>query len=85
MEFAMGVTINKDILMGKWKQLKGQVRQQWGKLTDDQVERVGGRYEELVGMIQERYGYTRDQAQQQVDDFLKRFEKSDTKERPRAV
>ncbi len=81
----MGVTMNKDILMGKWKQLKGKVRQQWGKLTDDQVERIAGRYEELVGVIQERYGYTRDQAEQQVNSFLERFEKTDTKNTPRAA
>jgi len=85
MEFAMGVTMNKDILMGKWKQLKGKVRQQWGKLTDDQVERIAGRYEELVGVIQERYGYTRDQAEQQVNSFLERFEKTDTKNTARAA
>jgi uncharacterized protein YjbJ (UPF0337 family) len=85
MEFAMGVTMNKDILMGKWKQLKGKVRQQWGKLTDDQVERIAGRYEELVGVIQERYGYTRDQAEQQVNSFLERLDKTDTKNTPRAA
>ena len=81
----MGVTINRDVLMGKWKQLKGKVRQQWGKLTDDQLDRISGRYEELVGLIQERYGYSREEAGRQVDTFIQRFNEVGKKEPPRAA
>lgn len=69
----MNVTMNKDILAGKWKQIRGRVKQQWGKLTDDQLDRISGRYDELTGLIQERYGIAREQAQQQVDAFLQKI------------
>jgi uncharacterized protein YjbJ (UPF0337 family) len=69
----MNVTFNKDILVGKWKQLRGQVKQQWGKLTDDQLDRISGRYEELTGLIQERYGYARDKAEMEVNAFLQKI------------
>jgi len=62
--------MNEDILKGKWKQLKGKAQQQWGKLTDDDLDRVQGRREELVGIVQERYGYERSRAEREVSDFL---------------
>jgi len=68
----MEMPMNKDILQGKWKQLKGQVKQQWGMLTDDQLDRISGRYEELTGLIQERYGHTREKAKQEIDAFLQK-------------
>jgi uncharacterized protein YjbJ (UPF0337 family) len=72
--------MNKDILQGKWKQIRGQVKQQWGMLTDDQLDRISGRYEELAGLIQERYGYSKEQARQEVDTFINRLnEKSPTR------
>jgi uncharacterized protein YjbJ (UPF0337 family) len=52
-----------------WKQFKGQARQQWGKLTDDELDQVEGRREELVGCIQEKYGIERDEAERQVRDW----------------
>ena len=61
--------MNKDILEGKWKQLKGVVRTQWGKLTDDDVDIVAGNYEQLVGKIQERYGVNKEEARKMVDDW----------------
>ena len=61
--------MNKDILEGKWKQLKGAVRSQWGKLTDDDVDIVAGNYEQLVGKIQERYGVDKEEARKMVDDW----------------
>jgi uncharacterized protein YjbJ (UPF0337 family) len=64
--------MNTDVLKGKWNQLKGNVRKQWGKLTDDDVDKVQGDAEILLGRIQERYGRTRDQAQREVDDWLAR-------------
>lgn len=60
---------NKDILDGKWKQMKGQVKQKWGKLTDDELDRIDGRAEELTGLLQERYGLAREEARKQLKDM----------------
>ncbi len=62
--------MNEDILKGKWKQFKGEVKKQWADLTDDDLERVEGEYDQLVGRIQERYGYSREQAEREVNDFF---------------
>ncbi len=62
--------MNQDILQGKWKQLKGRVRQQWADLTDDDLAHVEGSYEELVGVVQEKYGRTRAEAEAEVNEFL---------------
>lgn len=61
---------NRDILMGKWKQLRGSVREQWGKLTDSQIDQIGGNYDRLVGLLQENYGYTRQKAMEEADRWL---------------
>ena len=61
--------MNWDRVEGNWKQFKGKARQKWGDLTDDELERVGGRKDEMVGLIQEKYGITREEAQRQVDDW----------------
>ena len=60
--------MNSDILKGKWKQLKGDMKQMWGKFTDDDVERINGNFDVLVGKIQERYGYSREQAEKEAHD-----------------
>jgi len=65
--------MNKDIIAGNWKQLKGKVRQQWGKLTDDDFDVIAGRSTELAGRIQERYGISRDEAEKQVKDWQSRL------------
>ncbi len=54
--------MNNDVLKGKWMQMKGEVRRQWGKLTDDDVTQIEGSSEKLIGKLQERYGYAQDQA-----------------------
>ena len=59
-----------DILMGKWKQLRGRVREQWGKLTDSQIDQINGDYDRLVGTLQENYGYTREKAMQEADRWI---------------
>jgi len=59
--------MNRDTLKGQWTQLKGQVRKQWGKLTDDEVDQIQGDAEILMGKLQERYGYSREQAQREID------------------
>jgi uncharacterized protein YjbJ (UPF0337 family) len=63
--------MNTDIIKGKWKQLNGRIRQQWGKLTDDDLTVLEGSRDYLAGKVQERYGVTRDIAEQQVKDFEK--------------
>ena len=64
--------MNTDIIQGKWHQLKGTVKEQWGKLTDDELDQVDGNAEKLVGLVQERYGYAKNRAQQEVDSFFER-------------
>ena len=64
--------MNEDILKGQWTQLKGRVREQWGKLTDDDLDRIQGKSEQLIGKIQERYGVAREEARRQVDEFARR-------------
>jgi uncharacterized protein YjbJ (UPF0337 family) len=61
--------MNSDTLKGQWTQLKGSVREQWGKLTHDDVDQIKGQAEQLVGKIQERYGIGRDEAHRQVDSW----------------
>ncbi|MEW4529369.1 MAG: CsbD family protein [Maioricimonas sp. JB045] len=61
--------MNWDQIQGKWKQAKGQAQQKWGKLTDDDLDVVDGKREELVGKVQERYGIAKAEAEQQVNDF----------------
>ncbi len=62
--------MNKDTLEGKWTQVKGYIRKQWGKLTDDDVDQIQGNAEILAGKLQERYGRTKEQAQEEVKRFL---------------
>jgi uncharacterized protein YjbJ (UPF0337 family) len=66
--------MNQDILEGKWNQMRGEVRTWWGKLTDDDLNRVKGNLEKLSGALQERYGYSKQEAQSEIDKFLKRLE-----------
>ncbi len=59
--------MNSDQMSGKWKQMKGAARQQWGKLTDDDLEVINGQRDSLVGKLQERYGIAKEEAQKQAD------------------
>ena len=63
--------MNKNIIEGNWKQLKGKVKENWGKLTDDELDQVEGRYDVLAGKLQEKYGYSQDEAHTQINNFLK--------------
>lgn len=65
--------MNWDIVEGNWKQIRGRVRQQWGKLTDDDLDVIAGKRDELVGRVQERYGVARDEADKQVNDWFGRM------------
>ncbi|WP_417451103.1 CsbD family protein [Kordiimonas sp.] len=64
--------MNKDILKGKWKQLKGDAQKQWGKLTDDEIDQIEGDATKLAGLIQERYGKTREAAEKEVEEWQNR-------------
>ena len=62
--------MNRHVFEGNWKQLRGKLRQQWGKLTDDDVQHLTGDFEQLAGIIQERYGRTKEQAYSDIDSWL---------------
>ncbi|MAR90559.1 MAG: CsbD family protein [Pseudomonadota bacterium] len=62
--------MSNDVMEGKWKQVKGKLRENWGKLTDDDVEQVDGSNDRLVGMLQEKYGYAKEEAEKQVRKLL---------------
>ena len=64
--------MNWDTVEGNWKQFKGNVKQQWGKLTDDHIDVIAGKREHLAGKIQEAYGVSKDEAEKQIADFEKR-------------
>ena len=64
--------MNNDIIKGKWHEIKGRIKQQWGDLTDDDVTKIDGSYEELEGILQKKYGYQKDRAQKEIQTFLDR-------------
>jgi uncharacterized protein YjbJ (UPF0337 family) len=66
--------MNKDIMEGKWKQMRGEARAWWGKLTDNDLDRAAGKFDVLVGLLQEKYGYTRQQATNEVDRRVTDYE-----------
>ena len=73
--------MNQDRIEGNWKQVKGKVKEQWGKLTDDDLDVIAGKRDQLLGRIQERHGIAKDEAEKQVVTFESRnpdyvFEKS---------
>ena len=63
--------MNKDIFEGQWKQIRGEAKVWWGKLTDDDLEKVGGQYDKLIGLLQEKYGYTQQQAEEEYEKRTK--------------
>jgi uncharacterized protein YjbJ (UPF0337 family) len=68
--------MNEDIIQGKWKQLKGSLKNQWGKLTSDDLDRLDGNHDYLVGRLQERYGYAKDRAEQEIRDFTRNVDRA---------
>jgi uncharacterized protein YjbJ (UPF0337 family) len=74
--------MNWDQVEGKWKQMKGVVRQKWGKLTDDDIDLIGGKQQELVGRLQERYGYSKEEAERNVDEWSRTINTDDTSDLP---
>lgn len=69
--------MNEDRMKGNWKQFKGKVKEQWGKLTDDDLDVIDGKRDQLLGRIQERHGITKEEAENQVKDWEKRHADSD--------
>jgi uncharacterized protein YjbJ (UPF0337 family) len=61
--------MNRDILEGKWKQLRGDLKNFWGRLSDDELDQIEGHRDKLIGKLQEKYGYTRERAEQEVERF----------------
>ncbi|WP_407495411.1 CsbD family protein [Pseudooceanicola sp. MF1-13] len=64
--------MNWDQVQGNWKQVKGEMQAQWGKLTDDDLDVAEGNREKLVGKLQERYGYAKEEAEREVDSFMEK-------------
>jgi uncharacterized protein YjbJ (UPF0337 family) len=65
--------MNWDQVTGNWKQFKGKVREKWGELTDDELTVIAGKRDQLAGLLQERYGYTKDRAEQEINEFSQRL------------
>ncbi len=66
--------MNEDVMKGKWKQVRGDVKKWWGRLTDDDIQRIEGSSDKLAGLLQERYGYSRQAALEEIADFLEKVE-----------
>jgi uncharacterized protein YjbJ (UPF0337 family) len=66
--------MNKDIFEGNWKQIRGEAKAWWGKLTDDDLDRAAGKLEVLSGLLQEKYGYSRQRAADEIDQRVTAFE-----------
>lgn len=62
--------MNKDIFEGKWKEMRGQIKEWWGELTDDDLEKASGNAEQIVGLLQQKYGYTRERAEEEFNRRL---------------
>ena len=74
------IAMNWDELEGKWKQYRGQLREKWGKLTDDDLHVIAGKREQLIGRLQERYGLAKEVAAKQADEFVKAITEEQTGE-----
>jgi uncharacterized protein YjbJ (UPF0337 family) len=66
--------MNEDVFAGQWKQMRGELKSWWGKLADDDLDRIGGQKDKLIGLVQEKYGYARDYAEQEVERRFKEYD-----------
>jgi len=66
--------MNKDVFEGKWKQIRGEAKAWWGRLTDDDLDRAAGKFEVLTGLLQEKYGYTREAATDEIEKRITELE-----------
>jgi len=62
--------VNPEMLKGKWNEMKGDIRARWSKLTDEDMTHIQGQVEKMIGKLQERYGYKREQAEKEINEFL---------------
>lgn len=62
--------MNRDVLEGNWKKLRGSVKEMWGEITDDELDKIEGKRDRLAGKLQEKYGYTRAEAEAEIDRFI---------------
>ncbi len=75
--------MNKNIIQGKWKEIKGKLHQQWGKLSDDEVSKLRGSYDELSGMLQKKYGYDQERTQKEIEQFVKNNRLDESSDEPK--
>ncbi len=66
--------MNEDVLKGKWKEIKGGIKEKWGRLTDDDMMQIEGKVDRLSGLLQQRYGYSKEKAEQEYKQFIRRYE-----------
>ena len=66
--------MNKDVFEGKWKQVRGEAKLWWGKLTDDDLDKVGGQFDVFAGLLQQKYGYSREQAEAAIEKQMNEYE-----------
>jgi uncharacterized protein YjbJ (UPF0337 family) len=66
--------MNNDVFEGSWKQIRGRLKEYWGRLTDDEIDQVEGRYDRMAGLLQEKYGYSRQAAEDEIRSFLDQVE-----------
>ncbi len=66
--------MNPDILKGKWNEIKGAIKTKWGDLTDDELMQVEGQQDKFVGLLQKKYGYSKDKAEKEYNDFMRSYE-----------
>jgi len=76
--------MNWDQVEGKWKQMRGSIKQQWGKLTDNDLDVIAGKQDQLVGKIQERYGVSKEEASKQIHDWTNSMNDTDAERQRRA-
>jgi uncharacterized protein YjbJ (UPF0337 family) len=69
-------TMNWENVQGNWKQFKGKVKEKWGKLTDDELTVVAGKRDQLSGILQKKYGYAKEQAEKELDEFTRSLDKA---------
>ncbi len=62
--------INVDVIEGKWKEFRGKIKERWGKITDSDLDRLQGNREQLAGLLQQKYGYAKEKAEKEIDQFL---------------
>jgi len=77
--------MNKDVFKGKWKQLQGSIRRKWADLTDDDIGKIQGDGEKFIGVLQEKYGFAKDRAERELNDFLAGHDWERESDEPRKV